>query len=292
VPSDRYGLVSQIIVALACVFLQTAAFAMPDGTHAQRPEIVFLEGDTVIDRTAPPGWTNLIVKSKPRLASGDLETLPAQARTTATLFRTAIVADVRRSVRGKGPYQLARLGLGLCVPVDGHDRVAMSSVPSEARASLGLIERQVLSVAEAELKKGRVLASTPGFTLVGAPAVQQFGTKHVAVLVLYGFLVDPQNGRLTTVVWSVPQTLLASSSTNSVNVLAPALVYDCALDVEAELWLGTIPKGWSFAMRSLPPGRSRTITRELQSWFQNPRRIENETAAFESLLRELVARQD
>jgi hypothetical protein len=292
VPSDRYGLVSQITVALACVFLETAAYAIPDGTHARRPEIVFLEGDTIIDRTAPPGWTNLVIKSRPRLASGDLETLPAQAGTTATLFRTAIVADVRRSVGGKGPYHLVRLGLGLCVPVDGHDRVATSSGSSEARASLGLIARQVLSVAEGELKKGRVLASTPSFTLVGAPAVQQFGTKHFAVLVLYGFLVDPQNGCLTTVVWSVPQQPLANSSPNSVNVLAPALVYDCALDVEVERWLGTIPKGWSFAMRSLPPGRPKAVTRELRSWFQNPRRIASETAAFESLLRELVARQD
>jgi hypothetical protein len=284
--------VSQITVALACVLLETAAWAMPNSTPPQRPELVFLEGDTMIDSTAPPGWTNLVVKSRPRLASGDLETLPPQARTTATLFRTVIVADIRRSVADRGHYHLARIGLGVCVPVEGHDRVATPSGPSKARASLGLLERPVLSVAEAELKKGRVLASTPSFTLFGAPAVQQFGTKHVAVVVLYGFLVDPENGRLTTVVWSVPQKPLASSSPNSVNVLAPALVYDCALDVEVERWLGTIPKGWSFAMRSLPPGRPKTIARELQSWFQSPRRIENETAAFESLLRALLARQD
>jgi hypothetical protein len=291
VPSVRNGLVSLITVALACIFMQAPAWAMPAGTPAQRPELVFLEGDTIIGATAPPGWTNLIVKSMPRLVSGDMEGLPAQAKTTAILFRTAILADVRRSVAGKGPYHLSRIGLGLCVPVKGHDRVATSSGSSEARASLGLIDRQVLSVAEGELQKGRVLASTPSFTLFGAPAVQQFGTKHVAVVVLYGILVDPENGSLTTAVWSIRHEAPARSSPSSLNVLPLALVYDCDLDVQTERWLGTIPIGWSFAMRSLPPGRPKAITKQLQPWFQSPRRIESETAAFESLLRKFLTRQ-
>ena len=33
-------------------------------------------------------------------------------------------------------------------------------------------------------------------------------------------------------------------------------VFDCQIDVRAKRILGTVPYSWSFALRSLPPGRS------------------------------------
>src|SRR5262249_1405312 len=72
---------------------------------------------------ARAGWTDLVIKSIPHLVSGDLGSLPAFARETAALFRTVIVADVRRQAGASGRYDLKRLGLGLCVPFKGVDTV-------------------------------------------------------------------------------------------------------------------------------------------------------------------------
>src|SRR4051812_26902254 len=76
-----------------------------------RTELVLLAPGTQVDRTLPPGWTHLVIKSVPRLASGDLDTLPKMATTTATLFRTVLLADVRPV--GEGPdrrFVLRRIG--------------------------------------------------------------------------------------------------------------------------------------------------------------------------------------
>src|SRR5258707_5823461 len=75
--------------------------AVTRGADVPPPELVSLDPGTQLDQALPPGWTHLVVKSVPRLESGDLESLPEMARGTAALFRTAILAEVKPI--GEGP---------------------------------------------------------------------------------------------------------------------------------------------------------------------------------------------
>ena len=70
--------------------LPPAGLARDDAAEAasgpHRPKMVHIPPGTHVGRTPPKGWSHLVVKSLPRLASGDLGTLPSSAARTATLL--------------------------------------------------------------------------------------------------------------------------------------------------------------------------------------------------------------
>jgi hypothetical protein len=255
------------------------------------PELVMLPSGAVIEATPPAGWTHLIVKSLPSLKSGDLGTLPASARKTATLFRTAIVAEVRTPARASEGFQIARLGLGLCVPFEGLDTVVESSIASKARDSLGFVELQVLARAEQELRKGRLIVRTPTFLIFAGPSTLLLGSTHESVNLFYAVLVDPALGHLSTLLWSLPAEGWAHVGPKSLVLLPSSLVFHCGIDVDAERILGTVPYSWSFAMKALPEGTQIRVPEALQTILRDPKRMATDPAGLEARLRSLVARR-
>ena len=59
-------------------------------------KLVHLAPGSRIEPEGPPaGWSHLVIKSLPRLATGDLDTVSSQAFETAGRVRLVIVADVQ-----------------------------------------------------------------------------------------------------------------------------------------------------------------------------------------------------
>lgn len=228
---------------------------------AHRPRVVHLPVGLVIGSTPPEGWSHLVIKSLPRLGSGDLGSLPRSAARTASLFRTVILADVGQLPNQPGRRVLRRVGLGLCVPDQrGRDVVVMPGRDTEAGVSLGLTDRLVLDAAEDQLSRGKLAAATPTFALYRAPAVLAVRGTHHEIVVCYAFLVVPGDGDLRTLVWMQEKAQAEAPAQKRAVELAPNLVYECPLDVRAKRLLGAIPVSWSFAMTGLPPGRPREVS--------------------------------
>src|SRR5271165_7429966 len=62
------------------------------------PRLVHLEpGGRIEGQSGPRGWSNLVLKSVPNLATGDLDTVSNQAFETARRLRPVIVADLKRT---------------------------------------------------------------------------------------------------------------------------------------------------------------------------------------------------
>lgn len=235
---------------------------------ASRPTVVHIRPGTCVGKRPPEQWSHLVIKSLPRLTSGDLHTLPRSALRTATLFRTVILADVECLPDQPQSYVLRRIGVGLCSPdSQGRDVVVEPGWDARVGVDLGRMDRMVLDAAEAELRKGRILASTSTFALYRAPAALAVDREHHDVEVFYAFLVDQKNGDLKTLVWALDTTLSNPAAPKQVVELPPSLVYDCPLDVEAKRVLRTVPVSWSFAMTELPPGRAWGLTRELARYL-------------------------
>jgi protease-4 len=110
-----------------------------------------------------------VIKCLPRLASGDLETLPRVAFRTATLIRTMILADVGRSADAPSRYVLRRVGVGLCVPDPGP---MVASVIRPARSSQGAARLAVIDVDGILLNQNR-----EGIYDSGENPVAAFGEK-------------------------------------------------------------------------------------------------------------------
>jgi hypothetical protein len=280
----RLALVLVLMPGLRAVTVGVAA------EPARRPTLVLITPGTRVPgpRPLPAGWTHLVIKSMPRLASGELDSLPSVAQSTATLFRATLLAEVR-PVSGAGPpYELRRIGIGLCTPIKGVDTIVTAATANQLNAGLGYVERRVLAEAERELLKGRVKARTPTFALYTAPSTRKAGTGHEDVFLRYALLVDPNTGDLRTVFWAQPRGQ-KGVALERFSVLPPGLVFDAALDVRAQRVLNTVPVNWSFAMSQLPSGTRLKPTPALREWAVRDTLSPSEAAAFEAELRRVVA---
>src|SRR5208337_4377719 len=118
--SMRRGIVSSA-VSLLWFLLQGAILAGEDAfpkveLTASRLTVVHIKPGTIVGRKPPRQWSHLVIKSLPRLSSGDLNTLPDTALRTTALFRTVILADVKSLPQQPQRYVLRRIGVGLCAP--------------------------------------------------------------------------------------------------------------------------------------------------------------------------------
>jgi len=232
------------------------------------PMLVGIEPGTYIGSGPPEGWTHLVLKSVPRLASGALGSLPRSSAATANLVRTAILAEVRGG-------RLRRVAIGLCVPDGTCDRVVDPERPESQGIALSRMARLVLSRAGREVDRVRLAAVTPTFAVLDMPAALAVGGRHREVHLQYGLLAG-RGEDLVTGLWAIDEES-REPTTPDIVVLPPSLVFDCDLDVSANRLLGTFPVSWRFAMRALPPGR--TVP------FPTPFFLEDDAPAMERALR-------
>jgi hypothetical protein len=229
-----------------------------------QPKLVTLQPGTRVTKKPPEGWSHLVVKSLPRLASGDRDTLPTGASKTATLFRTVILADVKPLDTDEKDFALKQIGLGICVPEDeDHDMVVTGNRLDALGLRFTTVQKMVLDAAEAELQEGRIIARTATFALFRSPTTQLLAGKHRRVDIYYAFCVERTTGRLRVGVWSTPTDSDPRQAPAQLVRLGANPVYNCDVDVHAKRILGTVPYSWSFAMKSLPPGRSLRVPAEL-----------------------------
>lgn len=226
-----------------------------------QPRLVQLTAATKIGEKAPEGWTHLVIKSLPRLESGDLDSLPTAAHKTATRFHTVILADVQPLGLDR-QFILSRVGLGICVPAqDGtKDDVVVSSDRLQSLSiKLSTVEQIVLESAETEMAESRIIAFTSTFALLRAPAMLLVQGKHQRVDLYYAFCVDPATGRLRVGAWSMWPGDIKQPPPPALIEVAPRTIYRCGVDVQARRVLGTVPYSWTFAMQKLPPGQAISI---------------------------------
>ena len=259
-----------------------------------QPRLVQLTAATRVGDTAPEGWSHLVIKSIPRLASGDWRDLPKVANKTATMFRTVILADVQPLGLEK-EYILSRVGIAMCVPApDGKgDDIVVSSDRLEALSMrLSTVEHMVLDAAERELVEARIIAFTSSFALLRSPVTLLFQGKHQKVDLYYAFCVDPPTGRLRVGVWSMWPGTGKQPPPPFVIDLAPKTTFDCALNVQAKRVLGTVPYSWSFAMEKLPDGHSipikgnKQLGAKIVAITKHPSDVDS--AEFERMLRKVL----
>jgi len=254
---DRWSGGAVLVAALGVLVLVLAPARLSSGEATGRtaaPRLVHLKAGT---RVTDPfeGWSHLVVKSVPRLASGETNTLPGWAAESAERFRTAIVVDVRSGSDSEPGYRLERIGVGMCAPASsGADRVVRADAPIPADVRLNRLERQVLAVSDGELIQGRLVATTPTFALYRTPARLVIDGRQEAVRLFYAFRVDPDRGTLDAAVFALARDRAQRQAPRTIRVLDRSPVFDCALDVRAIRVAGVVPVNWEFAMTALPSG--------------------------------------
>jgi hypothetical protein len=212
-------------------------------------QLVHLEAGTRFDDRRPPeGWSHLVLKSTPRLASGDLATVSEEAFKTAGRIRLAIVADVVPTP-GRGGYTLERVGAGLSAEADDDegDVIVTPRTVDGSKGPWSAKQRIILAAASYELSHASLVAATPTFALIRLPTKFLLDGEHAKTSLLYAFLVDGESGRLRAFTWRED----AGGIPRVINELHTPAAIDGALDVKAGRLAG-IPITWSFAMTAVP----------------------------------------
>lgn len=230
------------------------------------PILVTLAPGTVIDSGPVRGWSHPILKTITFVESGDVDTLPAFARKTASRFRTVLLADTARDETG-GSYRLRRVGVGLCLDVKGKDTVISSSTLKKQGVELSSVDQLVLIRAERALGRSHLAASTPTFALYDTfvELADSSGTHH-SIQLRYAIVVDTASGDIQTAYWQMSEKAEHRENPETLTILPPNSVFQCGIHIAAKRVIGSIASSWGFAMSRLPTGESIEMPRELSEW--------------------------
>ncbi len=251
------------------------------------PVLVMLNPGEDVQTAVPNGWSDLIVKSVTFLDGGDVDTLPAFAKVTATRFRTVVVADVGHDP-GSSRYRLRRVGAGLALAIKGIDTTISSETVKEQGVELGTIDGLVLSRAERALGRSRLVATTSTFALYETfVEIADARGVHHAMNLYYAILVDPATGAVRTACWSMAESAGDRTAPETFHLLPPRLTFHCGIHIAARRVVGNFAASWGFAMTSLPPGEAIAMPPKLKAMLEAGINKE-QAAAIEMALREAI----
>ncbi|MGH7225356.1 MAG: hypothetical protein ACRELF_19210 [Gemmataceae bacterium] len=252
---------------------------------------------TVIDKKAPKGWSNLIIKSYSRPDAGDVKQLSFTASRLTRLLFTAILADVKPDKDGSDGkhYKLARVAVGLGTRIGDKDTVITPDTQKRLGAGLGLLARVVLRTAQEKLGEITIVARSATFLVFDSPSLMVVDGKHKSIVLRYAVLVEERSGRLDTLVWALSREDGGkySGPIGAIEWLAPNLTDDCVLHVDGnEFSLGQ-PTEKAFAITELPKGRKEIkVGDDLKPLVARPRFSTATAAELETKLREALQQKN
>lgn len=213
-----------------------------------------IEPGVVIGDAPPAGWSHLIFKSRSRLASGAIDSLPEFARELAEFIFYAMTARVVRDDEGVWGFDQVAIGLG--TRIGANDVIISSATYKKLGAELGPIKSIVLSYAEQRLDKMVVAYRSRSMAIVDTPTLLHIDGQNRETLFRYLFLVEPHTGGLATIVWRIE---LGSAGEylrlgSEPILIQPNLVSVTALHVDGSKITAGIPSSQAFAGKELPTG--------------------------------------
>src|SRR5262249_554407 len=181
-PGFFLGMALTAALLLACVSgvacSQTEAPRPPADVTVRHVQIV--PPGTVIDKGPPKGWSHLIIKSQPRLTSGDIKQISDMAARMSSMLFTTMLANVQgeRAANGQVTYRLTTVAVGMGTKVNGRDMVLSPDTHRKLGANLGLIGGTVFNKAFEKQQDLRVIARSPTLAVIDAPVALVRGDKH------------------------------------------------------------------------------------------------------------------
>jgi len=242
---------------------------------------------TVIGNGPPPGWSHLVLLATPTLSAQGLRDAPQTAAAYAKMFKFTVLANV---VRDNGVYKLQTVARGFAVNIAGRDTIIDGN--NTLDADMGLFGKRVLSENEAILDKDVLqVARTETMLVFDAQALLRQNNDHVKMVVRHAIIVDPQTGKLSTLVWLLskgrPDTYLAAE--RAMQLLPPNMREERLLSVLRDRFTLGIPSADAFALVRIPQGTAVPYTAQSQALATIKTFTRENVLTLESALRAAVA---
>jgi hypothetical protein len=261
----------------------------PDRLQPSTP-VRRLEPGTRIGDRPPAGWSNLVLKTRPRVTSGDLAKVSASLLKAIPNFSTTVVVHVEPDPARPGRFRLAAFAAGMGTPVDGEDVIVTRETAEKLGISFGFMEKMVLRTREKELDDIVSLALAETIGIADFPAIMLRGSDRGRVVMRYATLVDESNGRITTFLWLLDPTNDGYRfSGDTLLEVTQNQISDLDVDVDADEFFLGVPSPAAFAVTSLPQGTPLAAPPELREPAAAKLFSAHSLARFEQLLRKVVA---
>jgi hypothetical protein len=240
---------------------------------------------TVAEPNNHPGWSHLVLKSRPRIRADQRDKVNDLTARMASWLITVFLADVAKTESG---YHLRAVGLGLGAQAKGQDTVITAETGAKLGAEIGWIGKTVLNKGYDRQQTSVIVSRGPTLWVVDTPVTFAERGQHRLVRYRYALLVDSQTGRLTTFLWRLDTNGFGDRPAEAV-LLPPEAVDEAELVVdEREITLG-IPSEAAFAVDRLPRvGRPLTLPASLRKLAERETYTPQEAAALETGLRQLL----
>ena len=257
--------------------LPASADSALNSVDTQPRKLPRIGSGTAIDMTPPAGWSHLVLHGIPRIATGDVEQISPAVSRLVSLFELAILADVARDANSQpSSYWLRTVAVGLATDIAGRKIVVSSKSQKSLGANLRLRELSALSGNEANLDQMIQVARTPTMVVFDATAIMRRGDENRQVLNRHALVVRPEDGRLSTFVWTLAPNSAGDYelAETQVRLLSRNLRQDRTLFVDARRFVLGMPAQEAVALVDLPPGMDIPMSAPLQavagSSFQSP----------------------
>ena len=221
-------------------------------------KIELIPPGTVISQQVPEPWTHLIVKSQPRVTSGDIAQVSKHQIELASTFFMATLARVEQIDGETGTsYRLARLASGIGTNIKGQDIIVSPSTVKAQRAGVGFLGRILLHEMYSEQSSVEVIMRSETTAIYDTPIIVRLNNQNRDLVLRYAVFVDPTNGQLDTLAWliDVDNMRRYQGLSSQVQWLPANMLMDCQLHVDASEYFLGVPSKKAFASVEIPQGR-------------------------------------
>ncbi len=234
----------------------SAIVAVPvDLTHRELPR---LQPGIVVTQPQDFGYSDVVTIVYPRFASGAIDSLPDYAKRYASMFHMTILANVvGHPVQDQTAFLLDKIGIGFAMEINNKLTIVTKDSANALGASLGMIDRTVLSGNEDCLVDVVQIARTDRLIVFDAKANLLIGDKHEPRILRHFVWASPASGKLGILIWQLKENGPGPHAIDSAHMqLLPAgFKEDRKIHVSAGNFLSSkIPTPDRFALESLPQG--------------------------------------
>jgi len=214
---------------------------------------------TLVGHPQQSGYSNLVTLVMPRLASGEVDSLPEYAKQYAGMFHLTMLANVKTVITGdRTDYLLDRFGVGISMQINENLVVVTPPTANELGLKLRMIERGILKGNEKDLQEITQVARTSRMIIFDVPTNMLVDNKHEKQILRYFVWASPASGKLGALVWRLSDTKSGQYviASKDMQLLPQNYTEDRAIHVSKGPLLSNIPTANRFALVSLPRGTS------------------------------------
>jgi len=249
-----------------------------------------LDPGTIVEKSAPKGWSHLVIKSLPRIREDQKKGIPDLTVEKASWMFTAFLANVAKDENGR--YRFDKAGLGLGAKAREMDTILTAETGRKLGGDLGLFGGEILNKGYEVQKKAVLVFSGASMALLDTPVWFRVGDENKLVRYRYAMLVDQLSGRMETILWRLGTDGVGTNFEDAVWLKPDTVdVAELVVDKKKVNRLG-IPADDAFAVDKMPGGRPVSIPADLQKLAAQTRFTAEEAYALDVGLRKLLVKKD